>query len=353
MLKGIHKVKKRLANGTERIYFYAWRGGPLLKSVEGHPLQPHEPEFHAAYAEACKTQAKAPNGTFSFIIKEYSRSSDFLSRAEKTKKAYIRFMTEIEDIFGDLTLEYIQTPRARGKFKQWRDTMADRPRTADYAWTTLARLLSFAKDRGMISTNVCERGGRLYKADRAEKIWTANDIERLMAVCSKDIQMALIMALWTGQRQGDMLALKWSAFDGKTLRIKQSKTGARVAIPVGQPLKELLTKPRHHDETILTNSRGQGWTEDGFRTSWARACKKAGINDLTFHDLRGTAVTHLALAGCTTSQIGAITGHSLKDVHNILDMHYLGGQQELALIAIQKLEAQSKIVPLQSLKSKK
>lgn len=338
LLKGVHKVKKRLANGTIRIYFYAWRGGPLLKSEDGTPLQPHQPEFHAAYAEACKALAKAPAGTLSYIIKEYSRSSDFLSRAEKTKKAYIRFMTEIEDIFGDLSLEYIQTPRARGKFKQWRDTMSDRPRTADYAWTTLARLLSFAKDRGMISVNVCERGGRLYKADRTEKIWTPNDIERMMNVASKEIQLALIMALWTGQRQGDMLALKWSAYDGKTLRIKQSKTGARVAIPIGEPLRERLTNPRDHDETILINTRGQSWTEDGFRSSWSRACKKAGIEDLTFHDLRGTAVTRLALAGCSTSQIGAITGHSLKDVQNILDKHYLGGQQELAEIAIKKLE---------------
>lgn len=69
-----------------------------------------------------------------------------------------------------------------------------------------------------------------------------------------------------------------------------------------------------------------------------RACTAAGVDDLTFHDLRGTAVTRLALAGCNTSQIGAITGHSLKDVQSILDTHYLGGQLELAEIAISKLE---------------
>lgn len=339
LLKGVHKVKKRLADGGTRLYFYAWRGGPLLKTIDGRPLQPHEPEFHAAYAEACKAVAKAPTGTLAYLIKEYSRSSDFTAKADKTKRAYIRFLTEIEDIFGDLTLEYIQSPRARGKFKQWRDTMADRPRTADYAWTTLARILSFSKDRGMISVNVCERGGRLYKADRAESIWTPEDIARFMNVASEPLQMALMMALWTGQRQGDLLALKWAAYDGKTLRIKQSKTGARVSIPVGQPLQVWLTHPQKHDETILVNSRGSAWTEDGFRTSWGKACEKAGIADLTFHDIRGTAVTRLALAGCNTSQIGAITGHSLRDVQNILETHYLGGQEELAEIAIRKLEA--------------
>ncbi len=119
--------KKRLADGSVRVYFYAWRGGPLLKDMEGCPLQPHEPEFHAAYAEACKAQAKVPNGTLSYLIKEHSRSSDFTSKSDKTKRAYVRFLTEIEDIFGDLSLEYIQSQRARGKFKQWRDTLAAPP----------------------------------------------------------------------------------------------------------------------------------------------------------------------------------------------------------------------------------
>jgi hypothetical protein len=53
----------------------------------------------------------------------------------------------------------VEDKRARGKFKEWRDTMADRPRTADYAWRVLARVLSVAKDRGLIAVNVCERGG--------------------------------------------------------------------------------------------------------------------------------------------------------------------------------------------------
>ncbi|WP_245293627.1 hypothetical protein [Pseudochrobactrum sp. B5] len=53
----------------------------------------------------------------SYLIKEYSRSADFTSKSDKIKHAYIRFLTEIEDIFGDLTLKYIQSPRARGKFK--------------------------------------------------------------------------------------------------------------------------------------------------------------------------------------------------------------------------------------------
>jgi hypothetical protein len=97
--------------------------------------------------------------------------------------------------------------RARGKFKSWRDTMADRPRTADYAWTVLARVLSVAKDRGLIAVNVCERGGRLYETNRTEIVWTAEHISKFCAVASEPLQFALLLALWTGQRQGDLVRL--------------------------------------------------------------------------------------------------------------------------------------------------
>jgi hypothetical protein len=50
-------------------------------------------------------------------------------------------------------------------------------------------------------------------------------------------------------------------------------------------------------------------------------------------------VTRLALSGCTTPQIAAITGHSPRDVDEILKAHYLGGQAELAEQAIVKLVA--------------
>jgi hypothetical protein len=57
------------------------------------------------------------------------------------------------------------------------------------------------------------------------------------------------------------------------------------------------------------------------------------------NDIRGIAVTRLALSDCTVPQIAAITGHSLRDVQEILDTHYLGGSMELAEQAILKLDA--------------
>ena len=48
-----------------------------------------------------------------------------------------------------------------------------------------------------------------------------------------------------------------------------------------------------------------------FARRGARRGKRAGIVGVTFNDLRGTAVTRLALAECTEAEIATITGHSL------------------------------------------
>jgi integrase len=154
-----------------------------------------------------------------------------------------------------------------------------------------------------------------------------------------------MLALWTGQREGDLLRLKWAAYDGQFIRLRQSKGKRRVKIPVGAPLKVMLDTVPRVGGVILTTLRKTAWTEDGFRTSWGKACDRAGIDDLTFHDFRGSAVTRLAEAGCTVPEIASITGHSLADVEAILDAHYLGRTTKLAASGMAKLEQNSHVKP--------
>jgi integrase len=132
----------------------------------------------------------------------------------------------IENEFGDLPLVALADRRVRGEFKTWRNSFAATPRKADYAWTTLARIMSFAKDRGTIAANLCEKGGRLYSPDRTDKVWGESEIATMLSVASEDIKLALVLALWTGQRQGDLLRLPWSSYDGSHLRFRQSKDWA-------------------------------------------------------------------------------------------------------------------------------
>ena len=336
-LKGVASATKRLADGRKVTYYYAWRGGPKLVG------EPGSADFIASYNAAVAARKQRPAGTVGHLILTYQGSTEFRDLAPRTQSDYRVQIAKIEGRFGSMPVAALSDKRARGSFKAWRDELATKSlRQADYAWTVLARILSVAKDRGLIDVNPCEKGGRFYKADRVEKIWMAEHIKAFCSVASLELQAALLTALWTGQRQGDLLRLTWSAYDGRSILLRQSKGGKRVTIPVGTPLKTALDASVEKDNAspILINSRGRPWTEAGFRASWGKAfLKSAIVDDLHFHDLRGTAVTRLALAECTVPQIAAITGHSLKDVESILSAHYLGGAVELAEAAMMKLNA--------------
>jgi len=336
-LKGVNSITKRLADGTRRTYWYAWKGGPPLRG------EPGTPEFIASYNEAVARKVVPPRGTLLSVLQAYQLSDDFLGLAPRSRSDYVGKIKLIEKAFGDFPLAALTDNRTRGIFKAWRERLAaSSRRQADYAWTVLARVLSWGTDRGMVPANPCARGGRLYRGSRAEKIWTAADEAAFLAGAPAHLHLPLLLALWTGQRQGDLLRLPWSAYDGKHIRLRQSKGGARVVIPVGAPLKAALDAAPKRSPIMLTTSDGKPWTPDGFRASWGKACKRAAVIGVTFHDLRGTAVTRLAIAGCTEAEIATITGHSLRSVRAITDTHYLSRDPALAESAIRKLESRTK-----------
>jgi integrase len=109
-------------------------------------------------------------------------------------------------------------------------------------------------------------------------------------------------------------------------------------ILVGAPLKAVLDAASRRSPIILTRADGRPWTGQAFRAAWLRICKAAGISGLTFHDLRGTAITRLALVGATEAEIATITGHSMRSVRAIIDRHYLARDSALGESAIRKLE---------------
>lgn len=337
-LKGINSKRKRLADGSYRTYWYAWKGGPSLRG------EPGTPEFMASYNEAVAAKARMPSGTLLALLLQYQNSDDFRSLADSTRRSYVPLIMRIEKSFGDFPLTALTDRRTRGVFMAWRDQLALSAgrRQADYAWTVLARVLSWSLNRGLIAANPCEHGGRLYRGSRAEKIWTDEDEAAFLKSAPTHLYLPLMLALWTGQRQGDLLRLPWSAYDGTHIKLRQRKTGARVVVKVGAPLKAALDAAPKRSTIILTNSAGKPWTSDGFRASWGKACKAAGVVGVTFNDLRGTAVTRLALVGATEAEIATITGHSLRGVRAILDTHYLSRDPKLGDSAIIKLEKGTK-----------
>jgi integrase len=122
--------------------------------------------------------------------------------------------------------------------------------------------------------------------------------------------------------------------------LRQSKTGRRVVIPVAAPLRAALEEAASTKKavTILTTVKGTSWTSWGFSASWRKSVAKAKVTGLTFHDLSGTAVTRLAVAGCSESAIATITGHGLRDAGSTPDVHSRNRDSRLAESAIRKHE---------------
>jgi len=337
-LKGINSKRKRLADGSFKTYYWAWKGGPPLHG------EPGTPEFIASYNEAVARKLVPPRGILFSLLQQYQASEDFRALADSTRRSYVPLIVRIEKAFGDFPLSALTDRRTRGVFMAWRDEIASSAgrRQADYAWTVLARVLSWSINRGLITYNPCERGGRVYRGNRVDKIWTPDDEAAFLRSAPSHLHLPLLLALWTGQRQGDLLRLPWSAYDGQRIRLKQSKTGASVNIKVGAPLKAALDGTPRRSTIILTTIDGRPWTSDGFRASWRKAQAATGVTGVTFNDLRGTAVTRLALVESNEVQIAAVTGHSLRDVRSILDAHYLHRDPALADAAITKLERGTK-----------
>jgi SAM-dependent methyltransferase len=128
----------------------------------------------------------------------------------------------------------------------------------------------------------------------------------------------------------------WSALYHADVAADFAKTtmrfacSAHIADNIGESSVPITTRS-------LLPDPGDGVWYETVKDFLVEASKAAGIDELHFHDLRGTAVTMLATAGCTTPEIAAIIGHSLVHVTSILDK-YLSRTPELAEAAIGKLE---------------
>ena len=229
-----HSLFDRFPPGTKVVYHYAWRNGPRLVG------EPGSPEYVASYAAAHANRRQPNASTFHSVIAGYKASKDFEGLEPRTRRDYTRLIARIEVDFGDLPLAALDDPRVTRDFLEWRDGLAISPRQADYPWMVLMRLVSWARSRGLTRYRPPDRIERLYHADRSENIWLDEHVAAFISVASEPLQPALVVALETGQRQGDLLTLAWSTYDGTWIRLRQNKTGQRVNMPITRRLRAVL-----------------------------------------------------------------------------------------------------------------
>jgi len=355
-LKGINTVQKRLADGAVRIYYYHRATGLRLTG------DPGSAEFIASYGDAEKTMRdRHVGGSLNALIRGYTLSVEFQQKlASSTKTEYRRMLTAAETEFGDMPIAALDDPRVRKEFLDWREKVARKSgeREADNRLSAISAMLTWATDRGRIVANHLRGFKRLYHVDRSEIIWLPEHIAAFMTVAPLEMQRALIIGLHTGQREGDLLRLPWSSYGGGWIKLRQGKSrrggisGPLVEIPCTAALRRMLDKMERTSALILTTKTGQSFKKRYFARLWDESMKAAGLQrvqlpgmdepvNLHFHGLRGTSVTLLSEAGCTPQQVAAITGHSLKTVHRILE-RYLARTRGLAEQAIFNFENSSR-----------
>ncbi|MBV5270804.1 MAG: integrase, partial [Afipia sp.] len=132
-LKGINRITKRLADGSSKTYYYAWKGGPALVG------RPGTPEFVAGYNKACNEKILPKADTVANILSAYSSSPEFAELGERTKSDYLNKLIIIERQFGDVPLEALSDRRMRRDFMEWRKQLALKSkRQTDYVWSVLS-----------------------------------------------------------------------------------------------------------------------------------------------------------------------------------------------------------------------
>jgi len=228
--------------------------------------------------------------------------------------------------------------------------------TANNAMRTLSAAISWGMLTGRVklSTNPATKLKMQQAAPRV-RFGTRNEILALVeaadAIDLPAIGDSIIAGVWTGQRQTDRLQLIERDSSGKRRIFRQNKTGAIVAILKAPELENRLSQAKQrraaaniiNGHMILNEARWQPYTQKEYNRDFnlvkAEAVKRSGINtlpDFLDLDLRDTAVTWMALAGCEIPEIVSVTGHTLQSATKILK-HYLAQHPEMADSAIRKM----------------
>jgi integrase len=139
------------------------------------------------------------------------------------------------------------------------------------------------------------------------------------------------MALYTGQRQADVLAVIWSDISSGTIAVVQEKTQTKVWIAIHRDLRPILDEIPKSAMTVLINQAGKAWTGNGFRATWRK--DRANPKHLGFDGLRKSAVVFLLEAGSTDAEVSAVTGQSRGMVEHYARMV---NRKKLAAAAVLK-----------------
>lgn len=339
-IEGIHRQKRRLADGSVREHHYAWRGGPKFWSSCSDVREGSD--AYIAALDKARARNRLGGRTVAAMVDEFLDSAEFKTRKPRTRDDYRKWGLRFAVEFAEDPAKLFEWPESRGELLRWRDRWAHSPKQADMAVTTAVIILNWARDRSIVTHHNCDRIAKLYEGgDRAEIIWPPAEVEKFQAMAPRWVWRALSSALETGLRPGDLVRLGRSHIKqtpkGRRIQIRTNKTGRVASIPVTPAMAEIIDETPADRLVILVGDRGKPLTERGIASAVDYWQKKAGVpEDLRLYDCRGTAVTKLMMAGGDLKELATTFGWSLRYAQNVIE-NYVALVPEVADAVLVKL----------------
>ncbi|TAL82095.1 MAG: site-specific integrase [Beijerinckiaceae bacterium] len=126
-------------------------------------------------------------------------------------------------------------------------------------------------------------------------------------------------AIVTGMRRGELLSLSWANVDmnARTAHLPDTKNGESRTVPLSPNALSVLTRQKRFDgeDSVFP------MTGNAVRLAWERLKKRAGVEDLRFHDLRHEAISRFFELGLSVPEVSAISGH--KDTRMLMRYTHL------------------------------
>lgn len=278
--------------------------------------------------------------TFQGLTKWYEEDSGYLTGLRSADR--VKTCLKLFNItFGETHLKDIK-PQTLREYQAKRKREGAKPRTIDYEMSVVKTMLTRAFDNEKIDGKAL-RAFRVTKnllrkgANARRRVMAIEEYLRLIEVAPLHLRTALIIALNTGMRLGEIRALQWKYVDRKKGFIRLpaglTKEAKGKTIPLNHHIETLLDVLPHalHKAEVITFQGEPMTAKDGFKGSFETACIKAKIpygrdtvDGLIFHDIRRSTKTYMVQAGVDKALRDIILGHSLQG----MDAHYLAPTEE-------------------------
>ena len=200
------------------------------------------------------------------------------------------------------------------------------PKTVNNVLTVLRPMLVLAKKRGHIA--VVPEFDWLPVEKPEFDFLTFEEADRLVAGADDtgDWRTMIHLAMLTGLRQGEILALRWDDVDLERARLNVVQSTSRKittspksrkgrAVELGATATALLRGQRHlRGPFVFCDESGNQLTDGECKHPLWRACRRAKLRRIGWHVLRHTYASHLAMLGASPKAIQEQLGHATLEM---------------------------------------